>query len=471
MRIERHFALPDVGEGLTEAEIVSWRVKPGDTVAVNDVVVEIETAKSLVELPSPYAGEVAALLVEAGATVPVGTPLLLVASEVAEPVEGPAGVPAPGAVELAGEAAGEPVLVGYGTSSAPARRRRRPAAASAPALPAPSTVGRAPAAAVPAATVPAVTAAAGTAHTDHVPAGPPLAKPPVRRLARDLGVDLRAVTPTGPGGTVTREDVEQASAASLAPPLGAASAAPLAAATGAEADEQRIPVRGVRRSTAEAMVRSAFTAPHVTVFQTVDVTLTMELLDRLKARPELSDVRVTPLVLVARALLLAIRRNPAINATWDDPAQEIVVKRRVNLGIAAATPRGLLVPNVKNADAMALPELARALQDLTTKAREGRMQPADMQGGTITITNVGVFGIDTGTPILNPGEAAILALGAIRWMPWVVGSGDDRRIEPRRVVELAVSFDHRMVDGELGARFLADVAAVLADPDVALVWS
>jgi pyruvate dehydrogenase E2 component (dihydrolipoamide acetyltransferase) len=230
--------------------------------------------------------------------------------------------------------------------------------------------------------------------------------------------------------------------------------------------EERRPIKGVRKMTADAMVRSAFTAPHVTEFLTVDVTRSMRLVEKLKKRPEFDGVRVSPLLLVMKALLLAVRRNPEVNATWDDAAQEIVVKRYVNLGIAAATPRGLIVPNIKDAHQKSLPDLARALNELVSVAREGKTGPNDMIGGTITITNVGVFGVDTGTPILNPGEAAILAFGAVRPQPWV----HKGRVVPRQLTTLALSFDHRLVDGELGSRFLADIGAVLEDPQLALTW-
>jgi 2-oxoisovalerate dehydrogenase E2 component (dihydrolipoyl transacylase) len=287
-----------------------------------------------------------------------------------------------------------------------------------------------------------------------------LAKPPVRKLAKELGVDLSALTGTGPGGTITRSDVEGAvSAASATPGFVAAGYDPATR-------ERRIPIKGVRKHTAAAMVESAFTAPHVTEFITLDMTPTMELRPRVQAMPEFRDVRVTPLLFVAKALLLAISRNPEINATWDEAAQEIVVKDYVNLGIAAATPRGLLVPNVKDADQMSLPELARALQDLTETARAGKTQPADMTGGTITITNVGTFGVDNGTPILNPGESAILCFGAVRPTPWVV----EGEICVRQVTQLSLSFDHRNVDGALGSQFLSDVARVLSDPMTGLVW-
>jgi pyruvate dehydrogenase E2 component (dihydrolipoamide acetyltransferase) len=294
-----------------------------------------------------------------------------------------------------------------------------------------------------------------------------LAKPPVRKLAKELGVDLGGLTGTGPNGTITRGDVEGAARPSEQP-LAPASFPAYDPAT----RERRIPIKGVRKMTAAAMVGSAFTAPHVTEFITLDMTPTMELRSKLQALPEFAGVKVTPLLLVAKALLLAVKRNPEINATWDEAAQEIVVKEYVNLGIAAATPRGLIVPNIKDAEQLSLPELAAALQELTATAREGKTQPADMARGTITITNVGTFGVDNGTPILNPGESAILCFGAVRPTPWVVDDIDGTQsIVVRQVTQLALSFDHRNVDGQLGSQFLSDIARVLSDPTTALAWS
>ena len=298
-----------------------------------------------------------------------------------------------------------------------------------------------------------------------------LAKPPVRKLAKELGVDLDSVTPTGPGGIVTREDVVAHSKAAqpraLAtypgddqPWLASGSVSP-------DGRQTRVPVKSVRKRTAEAMVSSAFTAPHVTVFHTIDVTKAMRLVARLKEDREFADVRVTPLLIVAKALLLAVHRHPEINASWDDDAREIVYKHYVNLGIAAATPRGLVVPNIKDAHRMTLKELAEALTQLTLTARAGKTSPSELSDGTITITNVGAFGIDTGTPILNPGEAAILAFGAVREQPWV----HKGKIKKRQVTQLALSFDHRLVDGELGSRVLADVAKILEDPSQFMVWA
>jgi pyruvate dehydrogenase E2 component (dihydrolipoamide acetyltransferase) len=281
-----------------------------------------------------------------------------------------------------------------------------------------------------------------------------LAKPPVRKLARDLGIDIQTVQGSGPDGTVTRSDVEAASRSTGAEPR----AIP-------RGGEERIPIRGVRKATAQAMVTSAFTVPHVTEFTTIDVTASVRAVERLRELPEFAGVKVSPLLLVAKAILLSVERYPMVNSMWDDRNEEIVVKHYVNLGIAAATPRGLVVPNIKNAESLTLVQLARALNALAATAREGRTAVADMQHGTFTITNVGVFGIDTGTPIINPGEAAILAFGAIREQPWVHRG----EVKPRWVTTLGMSFDHRIIDGELGSLFLRDVARFLEDPASSLL--
>lgn len=536
MPTHQTFHLPDAGEGLTEAEIVEWHVAVGDTVELNQTIVEIETAKSLVELPSPYAGVVVEILVQPGTTVDVGAPIIVVdvdPSGPAAPADDPAdaaGAPTaePGAAGgEAAPAAKQAVLVGYGVADASSARRPRtghgrPGAGTgtttAPASAAPATAPTAPATATPGATAtpapavpapraepaapapsrPAAPAAAPTPSARPVTpssgtpsSGTPssgasssgaapqrtagtaeraLAKPPVRKLARDLGIDLGSVNPTGPGGIVTREDVLafQTSAEPRALATYAGDDAPwLAQGTVSDDGRQtRVPVKSVRKRTAEAMVASAFTAPHVTVFHTVDVTRTMKLVARLREDREFADVRVTPLLVAAKALILAVDRHPEINASWDDASQEIVYKHYVNLGIAAATPRGLVVPNVKDAHRLGLKDLAIGIAELTATARAGRTSPTAMSDGTITITNVGVFGIDTGTPILNPGEAAILAFGAIRQQPWV----HKGKIRVRHVTQLALSFDHRLVDGGLGARVLSDVAKVLEDPAQGLVW-
>ena len=491
MTVVRKFNLPDVGEGLTEAEIVGWRVKVGDTVKVNDIVVEIETAKSLVELPIPYAGTVYELLAEPGTTVDVGKPIIVIATgpgATAAPTDAPAVLPKvdspaeEGAVEpglIGGPAPGgrTSVLVGYGPRTTEAKRRPRKGAAvpdSAGTAAAQASVQSSFGAAEPKApevapheAEPAIPAEVPLPDQSATPVDVPggsllnvraLAKPPVRKLAKDRGIDLSQVTPTGPGGVITRADVEAHGSQAVAEPTGGVSRP--------RGDEDvRIPVKGVRKMTAQAMVTSAFTAPHVTEWMTVDVTRTVKLVERMRAHRDFRDVKVSPLLVVAKAVCLTLRKHPMLNATFDDAAQEIVYKARINLGIAAATPRGLVVPNVADADKLSMRELADAFAALTATAREGRTQPADMSGGTFTITNVGVFGVDAGTPILNPGESGILAVGAINKRPWVVGN----RIRPRWVTTLALSFDHRVVDGEQGSRFLADLAGILVDPGNALL--
>ncbi|RKN11370.1 dihydrolipoamide acetyltransferase family protein [Streptomyces radicis] len=441
----REFRMPDVGEGLTEAEILKWLVKAGDTVCDGQVVVEVETAKAAVELPIPYDGRVREILFDEGTTVDVGTTIIRIDTDPSgdggdEGGDGAAEASAGGGRAEAAERR-EPVLVGYGVATGATRRRPRKNAASAAVPPQAAAPAPAPAQAR------------------------PLAKPPVRKLAKDLGVDLTTVIPSGANGVVTRDDVHAAAAPAPAPvsfdePAAAPSPAPDASR------ERRVPIKGVRKATAQAMVASAFTAPHATEFVTVDVTRTVRMVERMRADPDLAGLRINTLLLVARAFLIAIRRHPEVNASWDEERQEIVIKDYVNLGIAAATPRGLIVPNIKDAGARTLAELSRALGDLVTTAREGRTSLADMRDGTVTITNIGVFGIDTGTPILTPGESAILALGAVREQPWV----HKGRIKIRQVTTLALSFDHRLVDGELGSRVLADVAAVLEHPKRLFTW-
>lgn len=478
---ESQFLLPDVGEGLTEAEIVSWKVTPGEQVAVNQVIVEIETAKSLVELPSPFEGTVGELLVSEGQTVEVGTPIFTVTAG-GEPAEAPAREPEP-AEEVAADTAAsvshedEPkpgaVLVGYGSAGHGTSRRRRvshPGTASipvsfsgsvaqqpAPAAPAPAAAAPAASAAPATQQAPAAPTPAAPAHTASVPhaGGPVIAKPPVRKLAKDLGVDITVVTPTGPVGDVTRDDVlREASQVTVFRNI--------QTPEWPNDREERIPVKGVRKAIANAMTSSAFSAPHVSLFVDVDATRTMEFVKRLKNSADFAGVKVSPLLIMAKAIIWAVRRNPTVNSAWTD--EEIIVRHYVNLGIAAATPRGLIVPNIKEAQGMTLLELARALEQLTLTARDGKTPPADMSGGTITITNIGVFGMDTGTPILNPGEVGIVALGTIKQKPWVV----DGEVRPRYVTTLGASFDHRVVDGDVASRFLADVASIIEEPALLL---
>ena len=430
----RQFRLPDLGEGLTESEIVSWRVGVGDTVQLNQVIGEVETAKAVVELPSPFAGRVTALLAEPGQVVAVGAPI------------------AEFEVTAGASAKREPNLVGYGAMPEATGRPARKARSWATAAPAAVHAATEPAA-VHAATEPAAVNAAtepAAEPADVPPAERPRSTPPVRKLAKDLGVDLAVVHGSGPKGLVTRDDVLAEVGTPPSP--------------GAGDRETRIPVQGVRKQIAAAMVASAFTAPHASEFLTVDVTATMELLAKLKASKAFADVRLTPMTLAAKAVLVALRGHPSLNARWDEKAQEIVQYHYVNLGFAAATPRGLLVPNVKDAEVLGLRELAAAIAGVVDAAREGRIAPSDLTGGTITITNIGVFGVDAGTPILNPGEAAILAMGQVRRMPWEY-RGD---IALREVLTLSLSFDHRIVDGEQASRFLADIGAILGDPGMVM---
>jgi pyruvate dehydrogenase E2 component (dihydrolipoamide acetyltransferase) len=471
----KEFSLPDLGEGLTEGEILQWLVDVGDTITQNQPIVEVETAKAAVEIPAKWAGKVTKIFYDAGTTVEVGSPIIAIDTD---PSQGggdvPNGTPEPSAASLAAvevapaEGAVEPgliggpapggrtaVLVGYGPKTAVAKRRPRTSATAAPAAPvAPEPVVPEPVAPEPAVAAPSTSAIEGTA----------LAKPPVRKLARDLGVDLYSLVGTGPQGSITREDVYAATTAQAEAPATIGRPAVAAPSFGADR-EQRIPIKGVRKLMAENMVASAFTAPHVTMFNTVDVTRSMRVLDRLKAQREWRDVRVSPLLLVAKAALMAIERYPMVNSTWSAETNEIVVKQYVNLGIAAATDRGLIVPNIKDAGRLSLRELADEMTALVQTAKTGKTPPGDMSGGTFSITNVGVFGVDTGTPILPPGEAAILAFGAVRERPWV----HKGKVKVRQVTTLGLSFDHRIIDGELGSKFMRDVSDFLTDPEATLL--
>ena len=442
------FLLPDAGEGLTEAEIVEWKVKPGDVVEVNQILVEIETAKSLVELPSPFAGTVTEVLVQPGQTVDVGTVIIRAsdsaiadAAAATQADDDTLGAVADTASSISAETE-KPgaVLVGYGIKGGANSRRRRsgiaPAASAASA--APDVVPSVRPSSVPAAAASAI-----------------IAKPPIRKLAKDLGVVLADVVATGLAGEITRDDViRSASQASVFRNI--------QTPEWSDEREERIPVKGVRKVIAAAMTQSAFTAPHVSVFVDIDASRTMEFVKRLKNSPDFAGIRVSPLLIAAKAVIWAVRRNPMVNSTFT-PA-EITVHHYVNLGIAAATPRGLVVPNVKDANELSLRELAVALEQLTITARDGKTSAADMSDGTITITNLGSFGMDTGTPILNPGEVGIVALGTIKQKPWVV----DGEVRPRFVTTLAGSFDHRVVDGDVVSRFIADVASVLEEPALLL---
>lgn len=454
------FRLPDLGEGLPEAEIVQWLVAPGDTVTLNQTIAEVETAKAVVELPSPYAGTVSALRADAGDTVAVGE--VLISFDVAGGAEEQTpSAPEPAAAGQASAATPEPAepapdppnLVGYGAAPRGGGRPQRRVRAGRPAPAADTAV-------LEAAPHDALTSAAPP-ETRHER---PRSTPPVRKLAKDLGIDLALVEATGATGIITRADVE-AYADRTAQRQAAPEAVPTAPDRPAGERETRMPIRSVRKVTAQAMVASAFTAPHVTSFLTVDVTATMELLETLRADRRLADHRIGILAVVARAVCLGLRRHPELNSHWDEAAQEIVQFHYVNLGVAAATERGLVVPNVKDADRMGLAELADAIGALAQTARSGKTGLDALRGGTFSITNFGVFGVDAGTPILNPGEAGILGLGAVRRQPWEHRG----EIALRDVMTLSLSFDHRLADGEQGSRFLTDVGDVLREPGRALL--
>lgn len=453
------FRLPDLGEGLPEAEIVSWLVSEGDTVALNQTIAEVETAKAVVELPSAYAGTVSKLHAAEGDVVEVGSVLI---SYDLGGEDAPAPAPAAETERADEPSKAEPNLVGYGAaprgSARPQRRAR-------------SAAGR------PAASDTAVLEAAPhDAIQSMEPERPlerPRSTPPVRLFAKQLGIDLALVEATGANGVISRADVEAYAERVGAAPVGTAAVTepsmesepvPDLAATPRERTA-RMPIRGVRKHTAEAMVRSAFTAPHVTTFLTVDVTATTELIASLKADRALSEHKIGVMAVAAKAVCLALAHHPGLNSRWDEAAGEIVEHHYVNLGIAAATGRGLVVPNIRDAQDLSLIELADAIRSLAETARAGKTPPADMMGGTFSITNVGVFGVDAGTPILNPGEAGILALGAVRRQPWEYKG----EIALRDVMTLALSFDHRLVDGEQGSRFLVDVGDVLREPGRAML--
>ncbi len=510
--------LPDPGEGLLEAEITQWLVAPGDEIKVNDVVVEIETAKSLVELPAPVAGVVAGLHADVGAVVAVGSLIMTIrepgdaepsapqgagASGAAEegaaeqprpePGRADAGAPDAGASDAGAAVPGEPVvtgrveggpeapaepkpeasgsvLVGYGTSASRVARRPRKGVLAEPgpeaeqvneAYSLDETPGHKVDQVYPTAAVddePIDPPLPGPEEGERPgravdPVGRPLAKPAVRRLARDLGIDLAGIAGTGPNGTITPQDVAQAAAGE---------------ASGRRGDT-RIPLRGVRRQMVQAM-QASLQVPQASVWMDVDVTETVALIDQLKTRREFNGLRISPIVVLAKAVCLAMAKHPEVNSTLDLDREEIIVHPDVNLGIAAATRRGLVVPNIKAANDLNLLQLAEALNELVDKVREGRITPADASHGTFTITNVGVFGVEGGTPILNPNESAILLLGTFNRRPWVIGEGDEERIVVRTVAKLTLTIDHRVLDGEQASRFLADVATILTDPGLSLLF-
>lgn len=440
----RTFLMPDVGEGLTEAEIVTWKVNVGDTVTLNQPLVDIETAKATVELPSPFVGVVSQLHGNVGDVIEVGNPLI----EIEESNESSSDAVA----TSSGPSARTAVFVGYGTSeeneTATRRHRRTPSKTSVPV-------------AAPLAPVLASTTASS----------PVRSTPPVRLYAKQHGLDISLVAGTGRDGLVTRDDVERALSTSPRRSSPSAAGAPSRfvghdlAPWDTGPKEERIPVRGVLRSMAEAMVHSAFSAPHAAVWVRVDASATMELVSSLKKRPSLANVRLSPLVIVALGLCDAARTYPGINSSFDEANAEVVIRRSVSLGIAADTPRGLIAPNIKNADQLDLVGMALALEDLVTKARAGTTAPSDMLGTTLSITNVGPMGVDGAVPILPPGTSAILVVGQITKAPWV----RDNEVVVRDVVEIGLSFDHRHIDGALASGVLSHVGRFLTDPAPALL--
>ena len=468
----KNYCMPDPGEGLTEGEVVSWQVSPGDTVKINGVLCEVETAKSIVELPSPFAGTVAKLCAEPGETVAVGAPLVTIDDGSEDEPE---------------------FLVGHVTAEPGRRRRRRRGAAVSTERAREEGVDTHPEQSVSepqhdaeAKPEQRLTESASRQdpprmdRTAHI-----LAKPPARRLAADLGIDLSQVTGTGPQGAVTRSDVKaaahdgDAAAGDAGASCGDAELANLSvmsrrllggAPTEPDGHTRKVPVRGVRKVTAKAVKDSLDTKALVTAFLTCDVTPTMELVNRLRADRRFKGLRVSPLTVWCKAVCLAMGRTPIINAAWDDATDQIVFRDHINLGIAAATPRGLMVPVVRDAQDMTMLELATEITRIVAIAKEDKLQPPDYADGTFSITNVGVFGLDAGTPVVNRTESAILVLGALARRPWVVGTGDDERVVPRWVTTMSLGFDHRLIDGEQGSTFLHDVAEILSDPASAMLY-
>ncbi|MGW2668683.1 dihydrolipoamide acetyltransferase family protein [Streptomyces sp. NPDC001272] len=435
------FKLPDLGEGLTEAEIVRWLVAVGDVVAVDQPVVEVETAKAMVEVPCPYGGVVTARFGEEGEELPVGAPLITVAVGVESAPAGAAQAPVAEA-EAEGSAQPRP-LIGYGSDHArPARRRRvRPvtAAVSAPAaVPVPVPV--------PAPVAVPVTAAA---------AGPvPVISPLVRKLARDNGVDLRALRGSGPEGLILRADVEAALRPAAQPP--APAAAPAAAPVG-----ERIPLKGLRGAVAEKLSRSRREIPEATCWVDADAT---ELMAARAAMNVVDGPKVSVLALLARICTAALARYPELNSTVDLAANEIVRLPAVHLGFAAQTERGLMVPVVRDAQTRSPESLSAEFARLTELARAGKLAPSDLTGGTFTLNNYGVFGVDGSTPIINHPEAAMLGVGRIIAKPWVYRG----ELAVRQVVQLSLTFDHRVCDGGTAGGFLRYVADCVENPAVLL---
>jgi 2-oxoisovalerate dehydrogenase E2 component (dihydrolipoyl transacylase) len=444
------FLLPDLGEGLTEAEIVTWHVKAGDTVTVDQGIVEVETAKALVEVPVPFAGRVTQLHGQPGDVVAVGQPLVTVdtADRFAEPgvVTSPAG---PDEADESGN-----VLIGYGTSSARRRRHRAtrsPAAILATGSPAPGT------AATGDSTVPPLVTNGRV----------PVASPLIRQLARNAGVDITAIPGSGCGGLITRHDVDAAinarraePASRRAEPASGREVAPAVLPAAGSAGVIRIPIRGPRKSVADKLSRSRREIPEATVWVDVDATEMLGLRATLNA--DESAPKISLLALLSRFTILALRRYPELNARID--GDEIVMSPSVHLGFAAQTDRGLMVPVVRDAQAHTLEQLSAAVAERTRRAREGKLDPADLVGGTFTVNNYGVFGVDGSAAIINHPEVAILGIGRIIQRPWVI----DGQIAPRQMTELTLAFDHRVCDGGTAGGFLRFIADCVELPAKAL---
>jgi pyruvate dehydrogenase E2 component (dihydrolipoamide acetyltransferase) len=471
------FLLPDLGEGLEEAEVIAWRVKPGDRVAVDQVIAEVETAKAVVEVPVPYAGVVTALHAEPGTIVSVGQPLITVTTDepatgfrepgVVVPGQSPSvpgqspSVPgqSPSGDEADGDEASGNVLIGYGTTSAPAhtRRGRRRGVTGTP------TAGSSPARqAVPPS--PLATPASGLRRPVAV------ISPLVRKEAKDAGLDLASLTGTGPEGVVSLQDVRQAIAERATrqrPPAapntgvdtaGTGTDTPATAATGA--GERRIPLRGARRAAAEKLSRSRREIPEATVWVDVDAT---ELVEARRALNAADPARpVSLLALLARFAIVGLRRYPELNARIE--GDEIVIPERVNLGFAAQTDHGLVVPVVPDAHVLTARDLSARLAERTAAARERRLAPTDLAGGTFTVNNYGIFGVDGSAAIINHPEVAILGMGRVIDRPWVV----DGQLTVRKVTELTLAFDHRACDGGTAGGFLRYVADCIESPTTAL---
>jgi pyruvate dehydrogenase E2 component (dihydrolipoamide acetyltransferase) len=426
---ERVFNLPDLGEGLEDAEIVEWKVSEGDTVKLNQPLVDVNTAKALVEIPSPWPGRIMKLHGGDGDVVKVGEPLITVDVEGAEETtEAPTTVPEASDGEAPRR---EAVLVGYGVNPEETAKRSRPRLR-------PPGERKAPA------------STAGTAP----PAGRVAAAPPVRRLAKEMGIDLTVVEGTGPSGRVTREDVIKAAGTDRP---AAAGAEPTTQMQRFEGPEERIPVRGVRRMIAQKMSRSWAEIPHVTTFHLVDATHVEALRKELTA---VAGVKVTALSVMVRALAEVCQEHPKLNSSYDTEAGELVLKQACNVGIATDTDQGLVVPVVRNAGAKGIVSLAREIAELVAASRERRATPEDLTGGTITITNVGTFGSEFGTPIINFPEVAILAIGTIKPRALVV----DGDVQVRQAATLSLSFDHRVIDGAEADRAMTTLRGLLESP-------